>query len=246
MLQYITLFNKVADIISWFREIMLKRSIRKEIEEEIKDETEQWIQDVIAVRESVALNTPYTSKLLNEIAKSPIADSGDDILSSLRTSLHNARRAESNKAWHLKELRNLEGNVYRYSENSLGNLQTCHGELQLIVLEMSRKWDCTVVCGTRTLAEQQEAYDNGASKLKPGESKHNRYPSDAIDIVPYIATKAWAKGKDLTPKIYKEFANDFFAVAEKYNIKIRWGGDWDMDGDSSDQSFMDFAHYERV
>ena len=36
------------------------------------------------------------------------------------------------------------------------------------------------------------------------------------------------------------------ATADKLGIKIRWGGDWDSDGDLDDQTFMDLGHFELV
>ena len=36
------------------------------------------------------------------------------------------------------------------------------------------------------------------------------------------------------------------AIANKRNIKIRWGGDWDDDNDFKDQHFNDLGHFELV
>jgi peptidoglycan L-alanyl-D-glutamate endopeptidase CwlK len=33
-------------------------------------------------------------------------------------------------------------------------------------------------------------------------------------------------------------------VAHELGIKIRWGGDWDQDGEWKDERFVDMPHYE--
>lgn len=45
--------------------------------------------------------------------------------------------------------------------------------------------DLTVLCGYRGEAEQNAAFDRGASKLRYPKSKHNRIPSLAVDLAPY-------------------------------------------------------------
>ena len=32
--------------------------------------------------------------------------------------------------------------------------------------------------------------------------------------------------------------------AKKLNVNVRWGGDWDGDGDYTDQTFDDLVHFE--
>lgn len=246
MFNWLIITRRLSGIISWFQEMYQRHLIRQEVKNEIRLKSAEWINNARDIRDNINVGSDYTNKLLAEIQERPSSRSGNNILSSLRTRLHQERNSARNKDWHLEELCNLEGKVYRYSEASIRKLETCHGELQIIALEMSRKYNCTVVCGTRSLADQQKAYNSGASKVKPGDSKHNCFPSNAIDLVPYEAVLLWKEGKDLKPRKYKEFSSAVFKIANEYNIKIRWGGDWDLDGDSSDQTFMDFAHYERV
>ena len=42
--------------------------------------------------------------------------------------------------------------------------------------------------------------------------------------------------------------NNWFNVAypNEPPLAIRWGGDWDLDGVTTDQTFMDLAHFEIV
>ena len=33
-------------------------------------------------------------------------------------------------------------------------------------------------------------------------------------------------------------------IAKRLEIPLRWGADWDMDGDYRDESFLNWGHYE--
>jgi peptidoglycan L-alanyl-D-glutamate endopeptidase CwlK len=55
----------------------------------------------------------------------------------------------------------------------------------MVMLSAIKKTDFSVICGFRGEKEQNEAYASGNSKLKWPQSKHNKTPSEAVDIVPY-------------------------------------------------------------
>lgn len=73
----------------------------------------------------------------------------------------------------------------QFSQKSLDRLHTCHPLLQILMLGVVKRFDITVLCGHRGEAEQNAAYAAGNSKLKWPKSKHNKVPSEAVDIVPY-------------------------------------------------------------
>ena len=130
----------------------------------------------------------------------------------------------------------------KFGNTSLTRLKTCDQELQLLALAVVKTFDCTVVCGHRTEAEQTKAYNNGKSKLKYPDSKHNSFPSKGIDLAPYISGKGivW----DANQCYF--FAGYVLATAKMLGINIRWGGDWDSDMDVNDQNFNDLVHFELV
>lgn len=79
---------------------------------------------------------------------------------------------------------------------SLQRLGTCHRDLQKLVLKVAEGVDegdlvyadvrdLTVLCGYRGEEEQEAAVASGASKVHFPNSKHNRMPSDAVDIAPF-------------------------------------------------------------
>jgi len=124
-------------------------------------------------------------------------------------------------------------------KTSISRLQTCHKDLQSIVLAVAATEQILVVCGARTKEEQAELFKKGLTKTL--NSKHlvnEKSPlSRAIDIAPY-------------PVDWNNIAS-FYALSEKVllkakelGIKIRFGGDWNMDGSYKDNKFNDLLHYE--
>lgn len=97
--------------------------------------------------------------------------------------------------------------------------------------------DCSIIKGHRGKAEQEIAFLGGKSKLNFPQSKHNKLPSLAVDVQPY----PYYEG-DL--KRWFKFAGVVMAVAELEGVKLRWGGDFNMNGDYSDQTFIDLFHWE--
>lgn len=123
------------------------------------------------------------------------------------------------------------------STKSRQKLLSCHQELQRLFNEVLKTWDFTVLEGHRGKARQDEAYNSGLSKLRFPHSKHNQFPSRAIDVIPYPIDFSDIK------RIY-EFGFFVQETAEKLGIDLRWGGDWDGDGDTRDQTFNDLVHFE--
>ena len=127
--------------------------------------------------------------------------------------------------------------TYRYSVRSRANLNTCHEWLQIIFNEVIRHFDCSIICGYRGEAEQNEAYHKGFSQLAYPLSKHNKVPSLAVDAMPWPID--W---KDTKRIIY--FAGFVKGVAAKLGYPIIWGGDWNDNNVLSDETFFDLAHYQ--
>ena len=135
---------------------------------------------------------------------------------------------------------------YKLSRNSRTRLETCDFALQFLVRELSQFMDISVIEGHRTHARQNELFAKGASRSKAGQSKHNTTPSRAVDICPADAPQLWLKGKDLQRERYEEMWLKLKSIADAHDIAVRWGGDWDRDGDFRDQKFNDLVHIERV
>lgn len=125
----------------------------------------------------------------------------------------------------------------RFSRASEAALASAHPDLQRLFREVIKYADCKVLEGHRDKVAQDAAVATGHSKVRWPKSKHNSLPSLAVDVVPYPIN--W---KD-TKRFY--FLAGFVkGVASQLGLIVRWGGDWDSDGDFADQSFMDLPHYE--
>lgn len=126
----------------------------------------------------------------------------------------------------------------KFSKSSDDKLNTCHPLLQTLFREVVKHYDCTIICGHRGEKEQNEAFENGYSKLKFPMSKHNSMPSRAVDVMPFPLS--WTdKSRHL------HFAGYVQATADRLGIKVRWGGNFDGD-QNLDNGFMDRPHWEIV
>lgn len=133
----------------------------------------------------------------------------------------------------------------KFSESSKQKLSTCHPDLQNLFNEVIKYFDCTIIEGFRNEEDQNQAFKTGNSKLKWPNGKHNKSPSNAVDVVPYPID--W---KDTNRMRF--FAGMVLGIAQmmkaqgRMNYAVRWGGDWNMNTDLKDQSFNDFPHFELV
>lgn len=129
--------------------------------------------------------------------------------------------------------------MFAFSPTSARRLAECHPILQVIFGEVIKHRDCTILCGYRGEAEQNEAFSAGRSKVRFPESKHNQKPSLAVDAWPYPVD--WSDRERGV-----NFAGFVLGIAEGLGYRIRWGGDWDMDGEVKDNAFDDLVHFEVV
>ena len=142
----------------------------------------------------------------------------------------------------------------RFSETSLRRLQTVHDDLKKVLTFAIHEIDFGVACGHRSIDEQFElfkkgrifsngkwivsskgrivTYCDGSKKV----SKHNHYPSYAVDLY------GWKDGQaDWSKEYLTKVAGVGLSIAKELKeageIKheIIWGGHWDMG---------DFPHFE--
>lgn len=123
----------------------------------------------------------------------------------------------------------------KFSKTSAAKLATCHPDLQKLFNEIIKTRDCTIICGARTLEEQQKAFKAGFSKIDGigKKSKHQiskEQPlSLAVDVLPFPLNWDDRKGHD-------NFALAVKATAEHLKINVRWGGNFKI--------FRDAPHWE--
>lgn len=125
----------------------------------------------------------------------------------------------------------------KFSARSRLLLDTCHPDLIAVFERVIQVTNIRVIEGYRERGRQEQLYRDGFSKVKWPNSKHNRTPSYAVDVVPYPVD--WSD-RDR----FVRMAGIVEGVAFMLGIPIRWGGNWDGDDDLDDQTFMDLAHFE--
>lgn len=123
------------------------------------------------------------------------------------------------------------------SAKSLERLNTCHPDLQTLVLEVAKQFPVTVICGHRSKAEQDVAFLAGKSKVRWPNGQHNSLPSRAVDLAPDPID--W---NDVRRFYY--LSGYIRGVAERLGIKVRIGADWNGNFDIKDQNFHDLPHVE--
>ena len=127
----------------------------------------------------------------------------------------------------------------QFGARSLEQRATLDSRLQAIVDRAIEVFDFTITEGHRSNARQDLLFSQGKSQLRGGQSKHNTFPSRAMDLAPYPIV--WRESER-----FYVLAGVIFAVANELGIRIRWGGDWDRDWDLYDSSFLDLPHFELI
>lgn len=152
----------------------------------------------------------------------------------------------------MKIILNLTLKMFKFGKISKQRLSTCHPDIQLIMdtfISLSLI-DFGIAEGYRSIEDQIKYFKQGKSKIDgyKRRSKHNYKPSLAVDIYPFFNGKAQWDNEHLS-----YLAGGIHAVSEmllkenKTTHRIRWGGNWDMDGKILiDQSFDDRPHFELI
>ena len=125
----------------------------------------------------------------------------------------------------------------RYSKKSKERLKSCDKRLQDVFNEVIKHVDCSILEGHRSKERQNKLYDEGLTKVKYPNGRHNSSPSKAVDVTPYPVD--WEDRERQTL-----FAGFVIGIARGMGIRLRWGGDWDMDFQVMDNRFDDFPHFE--
>ena len=158
--------------------------------------------------------------------------------------------------------------AHTLGQRSLKQYNTLHPDLQKII-DWGLRFcivDFTLTEGHRPVERQFELYKKGREfvdgrwKVKNKKwivtkidgynikGKHNYDPSLAVDFCAYVPGKVEELMWDTSHLVY--IASALVSIAEflfeKGDIehKLRWGGNWDKDGDLADSNFYDRPHVE--
>lgn len=132
---------------------------------------------------------------------------------------------------------------FSFSQRSLDNLAGVNDDLAKVVhraLSVSAV-DFAVICGMRTIEEQRELVEKGASQTM--KSKH--LEGKAVDLMAYIGSRAtWELN------VYDEIADAMKHAAIMENVGIRWGAAWTVPdirawGDRAEEAMNSYIDQRR-
>jgi len=137
---------------------------------------------------------------------------------------------------------------FKYGRSSIERLNTINPLLKQILINVLNFgiMDVSIIYGVRGKEDQNKLFEKGLSKLKWPKSKHNIFEigakANAVDAAPFINGKV---SYNYNHCCY--LAGLVMGEAVRIGVRVRWGGDWDEDGEAiTDQSFNDLLHFELI
>ena len=130
----------------------------------------------------------------------------------------------------------------KFGTESLTFKAQLHPDLQKVLDEAIKIVDFKITCGHRGQAEQHDCFLRGASQVDWPNGKHNKIPSEAVDVGVYYVEKHGVNWSEKEAQYM--LVGMIKAVAWYLGIKLRCGADWDGDMSTKDQTFHDIWHIE--
>ena len=121
----------------------------------------------------------------------------------------------------------------RFGKRSKERLRGIDARLVSVLNELIKIMDVTIIEGLRSEQRQEKLLKAGSTKTKF--SKH--ITGKAVDLAPYPID--W-EDRDR----FHYMGGMIRGIAKQLNVPVRWGGDWDGDGETKDNSFDDLVHVE--
>lgn len=121
--------------------------------------------------------------------------------------------------------------MYKFGKSSKKRLATLHKDLQLVLNEVIKVYNISIICGFRNETAQEQAFKDKTSTKHWPDSNHNVFPSNAVDLAP------WNNGIDWED-IYEFYymAGIVMVTAERLGIKLEWSGRW--------KTFKEYGHFQ--
>lgn len=128
-----------------------------------------------------------------------------------------------------------------FGPSSKKQYDTLHPNLQKVLDAVIPYFDFTITEGFRNKEDQNKAFAEGNSQKQWPNGEHNHLPSTAVDIYPFPVD--WGSAEKNTQRSVL-LAGLIIMAGHQLGISIRWGGDWNMNGDTRDEKFRDYGHFE--
>lgn len=121
----------------------------------------------------------------------------------------------------------------KFGKRSKERLKGVDTKLVNVLNELIKIMDVTIIEGLRSKQRQEILLKEGKTKTKF--SKH--IEGKAVDLAPYPID--W-EDRDR----FHYMGGMIRGIAKQLNVNVRWGGDWDSDGETKDNRFDDLVHVE--
>ena len=121
----------------------------------------------------------------------------------------------------------------KFGKRSKERLRGIDARLVSVLNELVKIMDVTIIEGLRSEQRQEKLLKEGSTKTKF--SKH--ITGKAVDLAPYPID--W-EDRDR----FHYMGGMIRGIAKQLNVNVRWGGDWDGDGETKDNKFDDLVHVE--
>ena len=145
--------------------------------------------------------------------------------------------------------------MYYFGKRSLARLAGVREDLRHVAFEVMKLqvYDFTIVCGHRDELTQNRAFRLGNSTKEWPNSQHNTFDEDlvpcsnAIDFAPWYRLATGKMGIPwLDAQSFAIIGGMFIAIGEVLGTPLRYGGDWDMDGNTTEHRLKDWGHIEVI
>ena len=123
--------------------------------------------------------------------------------------------------------------MYKFGKRSKQRLKGVDARLVNVLNELIKIMDVTIIEGVRSKERQEQLLAQGKTKTRF--SKH--IEGKAVDLAPYPIN--WDDRE-----MFHYMGGMLRGLGKAMGVKIRWGGDWDSDGDIHDNNFDDLVHVE--
>ena len=123
--------------------------------------------------------------------------------------------------------------MYKFGKRSRERLKGVDARLVNVLNELIKIMDVTIIEGLRSKERQEQLLAQGKTKTKY--SKH--IEGKAVDLAPYPIN--WEDRE-----MFHYMGGMLRGLGQAMGVNIRWGGDWDSDGDINDNKFDDLVHVE--
>lgn len=128
----------------------------------------------------------------------------------------------------------------RWGDKSKRIRATLDPRLQVVVDEVLQRVDVSLTSGYRDREEQNTLFENNVTQVRYPDSKHNRRPSEAVDLQPH----PYPNNENDLRAALGYIAGLAMMIAENHGWQLRWGGDWNRNGSVVDNGFDDLFHLE--